>query len=88
MGLIHGTVQLSNPTRPGAVHLCILEHIAIQLQLRELEQREVCLADGRRRHGAGQRGAALGEPGQVGLSGHGPPWRLQPTPAQQRTGMA
>jgi len=28
MGLIH-----------GAVHLCIPEHIAIQLQLRELEQR-------------------------------------------------
>ena len=62
MGLIHGTVQLSNPTRPelqglevraladsGAVHLCIPEHIAIQLQLRELEQREVILADGRRR---------------------------------------
>ena len=59
MGLIHGTVQLSNPTRPelqglevraladsGAVHLCIPEHIAIQLQLRELEQREVILADG------------------------------------------
>ena len=49
MGLIHGTDQLSNPTRPGAVHLCIPEHIAIQLQLRELEQREVILADGRRR---------------------------------------
>jgi clan AA aspartic protease len=62
MGLIRGTVQLSNPTRPelqglevrvladsGAVHLCIPEHIAIQLQLRELEQREVILADGRRR---------------------------------------
>ena len=71
MGLIYGTVQLSNPSRPellglevraladsGAVHLCIPEHIAIQLQLRELEQREVILADGHRRHGAGQRGAA------------------------------
>ena len=59
MGLIHGTVQLSNPSRPelqglevraladsGAVHLCIPEHIAIQLQLRELEQREVILAGG------------------------------------------
>ena len=33
----------------GAVHLCIPEHIAIQLRLRELEQREVILADGRRR---------------------------------------
>ena len=62
MGLIYGTVQLSNPSRPelqgievraladsGAVHLCIPEHIAIQLQLRELEQREVILADGHRR---------------------------------------
>ena len=62
MGLIHGTVQLSNPSSPelqglevraladsGAVHLCIPEHIAIQLQLRELEQREVILADGHRR---------------------------------------
>jgi hypothetical protein len=45
MGLIHSTVQLSNPTRPGAVHLCIPEHIAIQLQLRELEQREVIRAE-------------------------------------------
>jgi hypothetical protein len=57
MGWIHGTVQLSNPSRPelqglevraladsGAVHLCIPEHIAIQLQLRELEQLEVILA--------------------------------------------
>ena len=33
----------------GAVHLCIPEHVAIQLQLRELEQREVILADGHRR---------------------------------------
>ena len=49
MGLIHGTDQLSNPSRPRAVHLCIPEHIAIQLQLRELEQREVILADGHRR---------------------------------------
>jgi hypothetical protein len=59
---IDGTVQLSNPSSPelqglevraladsGAMHLCIPEHIAIQLQLRELEQREVILADGRRR---------------------------------------
>ena len=33
----------------GAVHLCIPEHVAIQLQLQELERREVVLADGRRR---------------------------------------
>jgi clan AA aspartic protease len=62
MGLIRGSVILANPTRPelvplpvsaladsGAVHLCIPEHLAIQLELKELERREVVLADGRRR---------------------------------------
>jgi len=62
MGLIRGTVSLSNPTRPElvavevsaladseAVHLCIPEHLAIQLSLTELERREVVLADGHRR---------------------------------------
>ena len=62
MGLIRGDITLSNPTRPeltplpvsaladsGAVHLCMPEHLAIQLQLAELERREVVLADGRRR---------------------------------------
>ena len=49
MGMIRGTIQLSNPSRPGTVHPCIPEHIVIQLQLRELEQREVILADGHRR---------------------------------------
>jgi len=62
MGLIRGCVQLLNPSRPdlhlmevsaladtGAVHLCIPEHLAIQLQVEALEQREVVLADGRRR---------------------------------------
>ena len=33
----------------GTVHPCISKHIVIQLQLRELEQREVILADGHRR---------------------------------------
>ena len=62
MGMIRGTFSLSNPTRPdlaslevlaladsGAVHLCIPEHLAIQLSLAELERREVVLADGHRR---------------------------------------
>ena len=62
MGLIRGTFSLSNPTRPdlaplevsaqadsGAVHLCIPEHLAIQLNLAELERREVVLTDGHRR---------------------------------------
>jgi clan AA aspartic protease len=61
-GLIHADLQLLNPSQPdanalnvsaladsGAVHLCIPEHVALQLQLRELERREVVLADGRRR---------------------------------------
>jgi len=62
MGLIRGSFSLSNPTRPdlaplevpalvnsGAMHLCIPEHLAIQLSLSELERREVVLADGHRR---------------------------------------
>ena len=59
MGLIRGTVSISNPTKPElaalevsaladsrAVHLCIHEHLALQLSLGELERREVVLADG------------------------------------------
>jgi hypothetical protein len=51
MGLIETTVTLSNPSNPnlapmqvsalvdtGALHLCIPEHIALQLQLNELEK--------------------------------------------------
>ena len=59
MGLIHAELDLSNPTRSdlsgikvramadtGALHLCIPQHVALQLKLGELEQREVTLADG------------------------------------------
>ena len=62
MGLIRGTFQLLNPLSQelaplevsaladtGAVHLCTPEHVALQLQLQELEKREVVLADGHRR---------------------------------------
>jgi clan AA aspartic protease len=62
MGLIRGTFQLLNPLSQelaplevsaladtGAVHLCIPEHVALQLHLQELEKREVVLADGHRR---------------------------------------
>ena len=62
MGLIRGKIQLANPSRlelqaidvlaladTGAVHLCIPEHLAIQLDLQVLEQREVIWADGVRR---------------------------------------
>jgi len=61
MGIAHATLTLANPLRrellpveavaladTGAVHLCIPEHVAIQLELSEQEKREVTLADGSR----------------------------------------
>ncbi len=62
MGIIRTTLQLRNPSMgntlspievnalvdTGAVHLCIPEHLAIQLELVELERREVTLANGHR----------------------------------------
>lgn len=60
MGLIYADLTLSNPTRPdlrpisvramadtGALTLCIPEHVANQLDLTSVEEREVTLADGR-----------------------------------------
>ena len=60
MGLIQANIKLSNPTNrslapvvvkalvdTGALHLCIPEHIALQLEVSELEKRETVLADGR-----------------------------------------
>lgn len=62
MGIVRTKLKLVNPVRPelspievesladtGAMHLCIPEHIAIQLELREQEKREVALADGSKR---------------------------------------
>jgi len=61
MGLAYARVTLANPRRPdlapvevdaladtGAVHLCIPQHIVIQLGLEEFDQREVVVADGTR----------------------------------------
>ncbi|MCB1188979.1 MAG: clan AA aspartic protease [Leptospiraceae bacterium] len=61
MGLIIAKIELSNPREKnikpistnslvdtGSLHLCIPEHIAIQLQLEELYKREVTTADGKR----------------------------------------
>lgn len=61
MGLVTAKVQLKNPRNPslqpitvealvdtGAVHLRVSEHIAMQLQLEEIEKREVTTADGKR----------------------------------------
>jgi len=61
MGLIHTTITLSTPkydsmqqittkvfVDTGALHLCIPEHIALQLNLTTLLSREATLADGNR----------------------------------------
>lgn len=61
MGLIHSEIELRNPVDghraamtvkalvdTGALHLCLPMHVALQLGLRELEQREVTLANGDR----------------------------------------
>ena len=61
MGLIYAEINLSNPRKEriepisvkslvdtGALHLCIPEHIAIQLELEELYKREVTTADGKK----------------------------------------
>ena len=62
MGLVNGTIRLTNPRQPdldpvevvamadsGALHLCIPEHIQIQLQLEAIDSKEVALADGSRK---------------------------------------
>lgn len=59
MGLTNATVKLKNPRLPelesidiialadtGAVHMCIPQHIQLQLQLEEIDKKEVTLADG------------------------------------------
>ncbi len=59
MGLVNGNVILRNPSLPdldpvhvvalvdsGATHLCIPEHVQVQLQLDEIDSKEVTLADG------------------------------------------
>ena len=60
MGLIRTTITLSNPRNSelaslevmalvdtGAITLCIPEHVAVQLDLSELERREVTTAGGK-----------------------------------------
>ena len=62
MGIAYASVTLANPVRrelagmevkaladTGAVHLCVPQHVALQLELKELEKREVSLADGSKR---------------------------------------
>ena len=62
MGLIYTDIQITNLLVPGiepyvtkalvdtgALHLCIPQHIAFQLKLKQLEEREVTIADGSKR---------------------------------------
>ncbi len=62
MGIVRTKLVLANPVKPslspievealvdtGAMHLCVPEHIAIQLDINEHEKREVTLADGSKR---------------------------------------
>ena len=62
MGLVSAKMILKNPSKvgiesievdalvdSGAVHLCIPEHIRIQLELDEIDKKEVTLADGSRK---------------------------------------
>lgn len=62
MGIIYSELRLANDAKPeleeisvnalvdtGALHLCIPEHVALQLQLKTVEMREVILADGQPR---------------------------------------
>jgi clan AA aspartic protease len=62
MGLVNGQLTLKNPRlsdlKPvevealadsGALHLCIPEHVRIQLELEAIDSKEVTLADGTRK---------------------------------------
>jgi clan AA aspartic protease len=62
VGLVHAVIALKNPRQPelhpvearvlvdtGAIHLCIPEHVAIQLRLDQAYEREVTTVDGSRR---------------------------------------
>ena len=62
MGLVNGHLILKNPrlsdlsgvevdalVDTGAVHLCIPEHVRIQLKLEAIDEKEVTLADGSKR---------------------------------------
>lgn len=62
MGLVNGNILLKNPRLPelapvdvaaladsGAVHLCIPEHVQIQLKLEAIDNKEVTLANGSKR---------------------------------------
>ena len=62
MGLVYTMLTLRNPRFPelapfeaqalahtGSMHLCLPEHVALQLRLEEYDRKEVVIADGSRR---------------------------------------
>ena len=62
MGRTNGEITLRNPRKPelepvrvqalensGSVHLCIPQHVQIQLELEEIDKKEATLADDSRR---------------------------------------
>jgi clan AA aspartic protease len=62
MGLTYAKLTLKNPRRPdlepievdaladtGSVHLCLPEHVRLQLGLEEIDRKEATCADGSRR---------------------------------------
>jgi clan AA aspartic protease len=62
VGLVYARIRLGNPRRPelspleaqalvdtGAMHLCIPQHVAVQLKLESAYEREVTTADGAKR---------------------------------------
>ncbi len=62
MGLVNTRITLSNPRKPelapievealadtGSVHLCIPDHVRIQLELEEIDSKEATLADDSRK---------------------------------------
>jgi clan AA aspartic protease len=82
MGRAYARVTLANPRLPdltpievdaladtGSVHLCIPEHIAVQLSLEEFDKREVVLADGRRRVLSYVGPLSIGVANRKGLAG-------------------
>jgi len=61
MGLVFAELSLGNLKKPeltpikqealvdsGALHLCIPQHVALQLELEEIDRREIIVADGSR----------------------------------------
>jgi len=59
MGLVHAHISLRNPRQPelkplevralvdtGSMHLCVPEHVVVQLKLEAVYEREVTTADG------------------------------------------